>query len=295
MPYARAAMFAVLALPMTVHQFASASQDSMLIASSAVLVAIVSRALAAQRPLSPRALLVVSLIVAVNAMARPPMLAMALLLLIPGLADRHRWPRTGLAAVAAATTLAAAWMVYVATFTRYEHGHDGIPISPVAQLMRIIDQPRLFFELTAETWRIGYDNLGRHFIGELGQFEVLLPDAYYWFMAAVLGGGVLAALAERKGPRWTASGIMVAAVVSGVFGILLSLYLTWTPPGWTFIEGTQGRYLLPFALLFVAVLPALGAAAPLRSALTGFVAAAPIVTLAVVPWTVIARYYIAPN
>lgn len=295
MPYGRAAMFAVLALPMTLHQFASASQDAMLIALTAPVVALVARALWARRPLGRGPLIAVALIIAANAMARPPMLAVALVLLVPGLADSRRWPRTGLKIAALVTLAVLAWVIYVSLYTRSLLGDSETLVSPSANLMRLLERPLFFFELISKTWRIGYDNLARQFVGELGAFEVILPTAYHFFMGMILAVGLLAALLERNGPGWRATAIIGAAVLTGIFGILLSLYITWTPVHETYIEGVQGRYFLPLALVLVAAIPAMGTGATLRAILTSFVAATPLVTYAVVPWAVLSRYYISPG
>ncbi len=295
MPFARTAMFAVLALPMTLHQFASASQDAMLISLTALVASLVARALHARRPLRRAELIGVSVLIGAIAMARPPMLATALLLLIPGLADARRWPRTGALWVAGIASVTAAWVAYAATYSSNTIGHLGTPVYPMRQLASLLEQPLRFLTLVGETWRVSGENLTRHFIGELGWFEVLLPAPYYRFMLAILACAVLAALFERKAARWPASAIIGTAVVAGGLGLLLTLYLSWTPQGCTYVEGPQGRYFLPLALLCCAGLPALGAGAPTRALLTCVVAAAPLVTLAVVPWAVVARYYLAPG
>lgn len=295
MPYARAALFAVLALPITLHQFASASQDAMLISLTALIGALAARALHARRPLRRAELIGVSVLIGAIAMARPPMLAAALLLLIPGLADSRRWPRTGVLWVAGIALATLAWVGYAATYSSNTVGHLGTPVYPMRQLAALLEQPLRFLTLVGETWRVSGENLTRHFIGELGWFEVILPASYYRFMLAILACALLAGLFERKAARWPASAIIGTAVVAGGLGMLLILYLIWTPQGWTYIEGPQGRYFLPLALLLCAGLPALGAGAIPRALLTCVVAAAPLVTLAVVPWAVIARYYLAPD
>jgi uncharacterized membrane protein len=237
---------------------------------------------------------VAGLIVAV-ASARPPMLAMALLLLVPGLADGRRWLRTGLLSIAAVSAIVFAWTGYTAVFASARTGHLGMPVDPLRQLEPLLERPLHFFTLVGETWRVSGENLTRHFIGELGRFEVLLPPEYYAFMLDVLACAVVAALFERRAAGWRANLIIAGAVAAGGFGILLVLYANWTPLGWNYIEGPQGRYFLAFALLLCAGLPALGFGSALRGVLTSLVAAAPLVTLAVVPWAVVARYYLPPG
>ena len=295
MPYARAALFTVLALPMTLHQFASASQDALSIALAALAAAVVARALHQRRPLRRGALIALCALIAAIAMARPPMLAAALPLLVPGLADARRWPRTGLLAAAAVSLIVFAWAGYVSIYARNLLGHALTPVFPMQQLALLLERPLHFFTLVGETWRISGGNLTRHFIGELGWFEVLLPEPYYRFMLVALGCAVLAALFERSAAGWRASAIVGAAVAAGALGLLLTIYLSWTPLGWSYIEGPQGRYFLPLALLLCAGIPALGAGALPRAVLTCIAAAAPLATLAVVPWAVVARYYLAPG
>jgi uncharacterized membrane protein len=295
MPYARAALFSVLALPMTLHQFASASQDAMLISLTALVAALAARALHQRRPLRRGELIALCGLIAAVAMSRPPMLAAVLIFLAPGLADNRRWPRTGLLSAAAVSLIVLAWIGYVAIYASNTQGHLQTPVYPLRQLVPLLERPLHFFTLVGETWRISGENLTRHFIGELGWFEVILPAAYYRFMLVVLACALAAALLERSAVRWPARATIGAAVAAGGLGLLLILYLTWTPQGWEYIEGPQGRYFLPLALLLCAGLPALGWGAAPRVVLTCFVAAAPLVTLAVVPWAVIERYYLAPG
>ncbi|BBC81624.1 DUF2142 domain-containing protein [Acetobacter orientalis] len=49
---------------------------------------------------------------------------------------------------------------------------------------------------------------------------------------------------------------LIILILSTIFGIFTSLYLTWTPVGRPVIEGVQGRYFLPVVML-VALAPSL--------------------------------------
>jgi uncharacterized membrane protein len=295
LPFARAAMFTVLLLPMAVHQIASASQDSMLISLSALFAAMAARALHQNRALGRGELIALAGMIAAVAMARPPMLAAVLVLLIPGLAGARNWFRNGLFTAAAVSLIAFSWTAYAVEHAGAATGHLYIPVYPMQQVALLLDRPLHFFTLIAETWRFCGENLTRHFVGELGWFEVLLPTRYYAFMLGILACALAAAFLERKAAGWRASIVIGCAVAAGVFGILLALYVSWTPLGWNYIEGPQGRYFLPLALLLCAGLPAIGSGPALRGGLTCIVAAAPLVTLAVVPWAVIARYYCPPG
>jgi uncharacterized membrane protein len=79
--------------------------------------------------------------------------------------------------------------------------------------------------------------------------------------------------------------------VAGIFGVQ---YLTWTSLGGPLVEGVQGRYFLPLALLVSGALPALGSHyfAWLQRGAVMIVVAFPVVTLAVVMRVVVLRYYL---
>jgi uncharacterized membrane protein len=86
-----------------------------------------------------------------------------------------------------------------------------------------------------------------------------------------------------------AAGLLLSAC--GMFG---AEYVSWTAPGNPTVEGIQGRYFLPLALVGAALLPAVGGArvARLRAALVLAVAAFPVVSLAVTMQAVVVRYYL---
>jgi uncharacterized membrane protein len=79
--------------------------------------------------------------------------------------------------------------------------------------------------------------------------------------------------------------------IAAVFGIQ---YLTYTPPGHATIEGIQGRYFLPIALVGTTLLPAFGNVrmARIENWLLLFVVVFPLVSLTVVMRAVILRYYL---
>jgi uncharacterized membrane protein len=71
----------------------------------------------------------------------------------------------------------------------------------------------------------------------------------------------------------------------------MAQYLTWTLPGRLVIEGVQGRYFLPPAIMLAALLPARGISRSWPSQLEWPVVAFPIITLPVIVHAVVLRYY----
>jgi hypothetical protein len=97
--------------------------------------------------------------------------------------------------------------------------------------------------------------------------------------------------AERRGGvlRRLVVGAAVLASAAGVFGIQ---YLTWTGVGHATVEGVQGRYFLPLAMVAGAMLPTF-ARPRLHAALSCVVAAFPLVSLGVTIWAIVARFYLS--
>ncbi len=80
-----------------------------------------------------------------------------------------------------------------------------------------------------------------------------------------------------------------------MFAVFLSIYLVWSAPGASFVEGVQGRYFLPLLPALALAMPNLGRwAAALRPpallAVLLLAAATPAVTLT----TLVDRYYLMP-
>jgi uncharacterized membrane protein len=166
--------------------------------------------------------------------------------------------------------------------------------NPGAQLALVLSEPwripAVAHATLAQMW-LGY---AYSFVGVLGWLDTLLPLPYYRAAGAMLLVAALATLlGEQRAtaggarPLWLAAAVVVS--IGGIFGIL---YLTWSPPGHAVVNGVQGRYFLPLAMLLGAALPCLAIArlAPLRRLLVAAVAVFPAVSLGITMNTVIARF-----
>jgi uncharacterized membrane protein len=109
---------------------------------------------------------------------------------------------------------------------------------------------------------------------------------------------VLAMLATLPRARaalpFARQGIVFAAVLASVGLIFLLEYLTWTPLGSPVVEGVQGRYFMPLAVILPAYLPAIPSRMaarvflPVRLGLLAF----PAISVCVMIIRVVHRYYI---
>lgn len=91
-------------------------------------------------------------------------------------------------------------------------------------------------------------------IGLFGLVDTRMPDIfiYAYLFFALFFGAVEVNEKEDLPVRWYHRAVVLFAVLSGVFGIYLAMYLFWTAVipgggvGAPWIEGVQGRYFIPF-------------------------------------------------
>jgi uncharacterized membrane protein len=289
---AAAWIFAILTLPMSLFLFASASQDGLLIACSALAGALMLRLLRWPNPQNRKLLIALVSAISLVGMARPPYGGLALLPL--GLGKlKLRWRI--LASMAIATSVLA-WSAVVAATTWNSFGSSAVGAEPTIQLAHLWSEPWHVATVTLATLKHYFASYLGMFIGVLGWGEIHLPLSYYGAGAIALVIAAVAAMLGMKGERVGYSGILLIAVgvflsVAAVFGIQ---YLTWTPPDHPIIEGVQGRYFLPIALAGTAMFPALGNArlARMQNWLLVIVLVFPVLSLTVMMRAIVLRYYL---
>lgn len=294
---ARLPLFALLLMPMSVSLFAAVSCDGLLLATTAMGVALVSRAIFEARPMTRAEVIWASVCFAFVAATKPPYTVFALTLFAaPGVTGRLR-------ALAATIGLGlpTAWTWWMTVAVRTPARLPGTNVDPQAQAAHLAAHPETILAIAQRTLAEQWDFYARSFVGVLGWLDTPLPREIYPSALAILALAFLAAAAGQSGRAWARVRMLVPfqlALAGG--GVFLSMYLLWTDVGLGVVNGVQGRYLLPLAL-FAALLvegdgtPLLGAgrvggAARLLAAWVVLVF--PVVSLAVAHQAVLLRYYL---
>ena len=236
-------LLAALLLPSALFLQATVSQDALMIPAAALAVAVVWRALSERRELAPEELIAATVPFALCAMARPPYVALGLLVFVPaaefGARGWARWkkPAISFAVVAGG---AALWWSIVARF-----GVDAADeADPARQLAFMRGHPaHAALAVGRGTVEAAWDfvHRGLYVVG----WNDLLPHhgAALILSACLL---VIALLAPGVGVRnWLARMLLLTAVIVPLIGISLAEYLIWTPPGLATVYGVQPRYWLP--------------------------------------------------
>jgi uncharacterized membrane protein len=323
---AQAVFLAVLILPMSLNLAASLNQDSLIIATSVLAAALISRSWHDLPPggsmLSLPTTWAAAAALLCIAIVKPPYVVLAAVLLLPSQAwfqaVRQKRPRKEamlrIALVATVALITVVWFVWdmehvsaliyfwpprpVGPLLKGIHAATLDHTSPALQLQILLAKPIRVFTLPLSTF--AQNPLWTEMVGVLGWLDIVLPNPLYnlWYDAALLA--CLAALLTPRAARgWHAAelcdSVLILLFVFLTFILIyISQFLDWTNVGNAFIEGPQGRYLLP-------LLPFIGLAIPriefpgsawLQAALTCLVVVPGIIGLAVLPGLMLQAYYL---
>jgi uncharacterized membrane protein len=275
---ARPFLAAVLLLPTSLELAASASQDCGLLAATALVVAVLDRAMAEQRATSGRETLLVAVLLTCIGAARPPYAGFLLLLFLTALPPRRAPVR--LAAMCGALILA--WCLAVAWRVSIKFGGADIH----QQVALLAGDPGRIPGIVVATLRTFTVDYVVQIIGVLGWTDTRLPHGYVIAGAAVL---VLALAASADGPV-RRPGWALGAVAFALAALFVLQYLTWTWPGQPYVTGVFGRYFLPMMMVFALGVPRVGLSlrVPAGVAIAGLACITPAVML----HAILLRYYV---
>jgi uncharacterized membrane protein len=241
-----------LLLPSALFIDATCSQDAVLLGVAALVAALLSRPLVAAREFARWELIVIAVLLALCALARPPYLGMALILFLPALElPGKTWRRSLAPAVAFAIVVIAVglWRHAVAHLdidtsdeanpalqAAFAHAH------PVAAALAVA---RGMAEAEADFWHRG--------LYVVGWNDLLSPR----FLSLLLGICLISILLLGSAcplRSWRGRWLLALAVLAPLLGISAAEYLIWTPPGLHTVYGVQPRYwlpVMPFGLLLL--------------------------------------------
>jgi uncharacterized membrane protein len=258
MPFARLVILAVAALPTTVFQAASLSPDATINAVAFLTLALtlnVGTRLTSGAPV--RLLPVASVLLG---LAKGVYLPVILAGLSPSGPTRQNrpWLVIGCAAIGAAVFVA--WMK-ASGGTQATYGilarKSGLFVQTVPfmeQLSFILRDPLGFAGILLSSIAERMPVYALQMVGRFGWNAILLPLLAYplalAMLIAALWGSDHGHIAIARRLWW------LALAIGSEFLIEIALYLTGTPPGADYIQGVQGRYLIPLLpLVGLALLP----------------------------------------
>ncbi|HYZ64373.1 MAG TPA: DUF2142 domain-containing protein, partial [Acetobacteraceae bacterium] len=272
-------VFALATLPMSLALQSACSQDGLMLATAAFAACQFARLRGVP---GSRGFLAMCVGLALVAMARAPYLPLAL---VP-LAAPVPWPRR-LAGAALVAGACLAWVAAAAIFTAIDFTPDrGANVG--AQLRLLLD-PARDVALVARTIHELGANYVQQFVAGLGWVDVPFPRLFIVAACGVLGIALLPSL------TWPgrASVVVGLSVLLAAGAIVVLQYLTWTALGAHIIDGIQGRYFLPLAMVLAGLAMWRGHGR-LGQACAAIVMAFPAAAIGVTVRALVVRYYLGP-
>lgn len=261
-----AIVLAMLLLPMSLFQFASASLDGIAAAMSILAISVFLR-IARDRDTDWKLLTALSVSILLVVTCRVHLMPMVLL---PFVAFIYTRRKASLMAGVGISLIALTWTLFAMKTTI-----DARVVSdfrPAEIGLYYLLNPLSFLD-------IGYRTLSlpgeiwfyyKSYLGLLGWLDVPLTDVVYYTLSAIL----LAALGLSLSPReltsvgWAKAALFLSALASS-FLIFLAMLLTWNKHPAVLIQGVQGRYfVVPIFLLAYALPTIYGSYTKLRYAST---------------------------
>lgn len=265
-PFGRMAMLGVAVLPTFSYQIGSLSPDAVING-----IAFLGLALALRVGFMGQS--------SKGMFAAAPLLALAKGAYLPLMAAGLRWPRHRrdaqpwliLGAMLLGAAMFVGWMKYSGGSQALYHimsrkTGQSVMTAPLAdQLAVILNDPVGYVRILLSSMVERAPVYALQIVGRFGWNAILMPLIAYPIAAVMLGAAVLSGAGARFG---IGQRLWWIAVVAGTAVLIeTAMYLTGTPPGADFIQGTQGRYFLPLLPL---ALMALSPDRPVRGARTVF-------------------------
>jgi uncharacterized membrane protein len=255
---ARPLMFLLL-MPMPLYLAASVSADPTTIGLAALFTAIVCRCVGRSAPIDAKTWILlgaVSILLSLSKYAYLPMLGLILLIPSRRFGGRGRFV-THFALLAALNFIAFSIWVHAAATglnTRVKPPGDAS-----LQLQWLEQNTGQIPKLIVNTFRIDGWLSVQSFVGMIGSFDRPLPWAVIVGYLILLLGACWTADPEPAMPSVSRAAIVILPIVA-ISCLIIALldYLYWSPPGLFFIDGLNGRYLIPLTppvfLLLCAIL-----------------------------------------
>ena len=295
-------LFLFLLLPMTLAQFASAGQDALCMALSAVAAAICSRLYNETKPHANYYILLLGVCLFLISTARPPYAALSLVFCVLAVSQWQVKKKRNQYLIAFIGTFSAVvvWSLYITLFVSVGFGPEGV--SYKEQIVGVLNAPFGWLAILFHTWLERFDFYLQSFVGNFGYLDTPLPSFYYLFarvmMLSIFIWPWMVVDYKQITKKATVSYVLNSFVIlSAMVSVYLVLYVSWTPLNAQFIDGVQGRYLIPIAffmsLLSSDHLTKRAHTSPCFSdgILKLMLIAYACINCMVIPWTIAIRYY----
>jgi uncharacterized membrane protein len=278
-------LFFALTLPMTLMLFSAVTQDGLMLATTALGCAFLSKPIEDGRELTRKELIGASACLLLVGMAKPPYVLFTLLLLLV----RTERPALKWQAFGGVLGLQLVWHAVVTALIQAPIVRPDAKPDMAGQIHFLMSHPAALISVPVQTGIHAGPEYSAQMIGVLGWLDTLLPKPYYVAAYVLLVVGCCLTWTSKP-THWAWVLVIMGAVKLAIFG---ALYLSYTPVGAAQVDGVQGRYFLPVLLVLPLMLVSAKAATPsrVRTLATAAVLLFPVVSLFLTERALTTRYY----
>jgi len=247
-PFFRSVIAIVAMLPMALFLRSSCSPDAIILSLAAVTLAAALRlAFSPDRDDTRRYTLVFLIAGFLLVLTKAVYFPLPFVVFIAA-RTRARW---SLVCATTIVTIAAAAISLAAARSVYTPLRPDAAVDALGQMDYVKSHPVTVAKIILKDYVIHAPRYAAHLIGRLGWLDTPIPP-FFLLLFAVLLLGAACTDGDSLVKITVAQRLYVLALISTVLLLVaISQYLLWTPFGAHDVEGIQGRYFLPVALLFL--------------------------------------------
>lgn len=244
-------MFILLSLPMTLFEYASVSQDGILISSTALGIALITgtseNPLAANR-IFPQHILGL-LMLAVLVLGKTPYIFIFIYFLVYVYMKNVEHRAYVIAFGAFVFAMLAIWTLTVAPYVKIPLHSKANPVLQVAYLK---SNPNVLVSMIFVNALSNITALIKGMIGILGWLDTELSHWSYSLIRVLLYTFIIVGILRSLLQKRYGSLLVILISMLTFFLLSLSMYIIWTSVGLSNVEGNQGRYMIP-VFLFITI------------------------------------------
>ena len=256
LPEKKLLIFLISFMPMFLFETASFSADSVVYSISFLGIAYLLSLRKKDTPISSKEIILMSLVAISVGLAKQiygVILLLYLFIPVERFGSRKKFYCFGIYLLGIYMFSVLGWMEFL---------KQGLNVSPALldganmalQMDYIKNNPLTYAKINIYTFVSNFSGYYLQFVGVLGWLSIILPNWFYNFYGILLiAGGMIGNLNLNKKQH----SLLFLSVVPVILVTFLYMYLTWCPVGFEIIQGVQGRYFIPCALMVFSALSCL--------------------------------------
>jgi uncharacterized membrane protein len=244
-------IFIILSLPMTLFEYASLSQDGILISATAIGISLISGT--RDSPVAVNRIFLKQMLglamVTLLVLGKPPYIFILFYFMVDVYLKNRDFRVVVIGFGAMVLTAIVLWTLAVAPYVKIPLHSEANPALQVAFLKT---NPNVLVSVVLANALENVNGLSKGMVGILGWLDTWLSNWSYLLMQVLIYTLVIVGLLISFYKKKYHSLLVILIAIVTMFMLSLSMYIAWTPVGLARVEGCQGRYMIP-VFLFIAI------------------------------------------